>query len=203
MQWLWKKNSKHSRRGGVFRLSSFVFRPLRGILRSRGQSGFTLVEIMISMGILSIGLLSLYTAQGNSLRASGNAERIQVASMLARQIMTEQMFEIEAGLKKGSFPEDKTEKDGEFDPPYGDYRWEFKVRKVSIPIAGGGGEGGEQEGGAPGSSANQAPAQAQANMAQLISKKLEDEIREINVKVIWEELGEEQSITVTTHVSKL
>lgn len=172
--------------------------------------GFTLVEIMIALAILSAGLLSIYVAQGNSLRASGNAERIQVAAMLARQIMTEKLLEVEKGLVKGSFPEDKEQDSGEFDPPFDQYRWEYSVRKVEIPIGGGGGGGGAAgegegaaEGGGQGQEANQAPESAQNSVAQMVSKKLADTIREINVKIVWEELGEEQSIRVTTHVAKL
>ncbi|MDX1386829.1 MAG: prepilin-type N-terminal cleavage/methylation domain-containing protein [bacterium] len=172
----------------------------------KGQKGFTLVEIMIALAILAVGLLALYTAQGNSLRASGNAERIQVASMLAREKMTERMMEINKDMAKGSFPDDKTEETGEFDPPFEDYRWEYNVRKVEIPIAGG--EGGEGEGaqggeGSQGNQANQAPASAQKNMAQIVSKKIAESVREISIRILWEELGEEQSVKVTTHVSRL
>jgi general secretion pathway protein I len=170
------------------------------------QRGFTLVEIMIALAILAVGLLALYTAQGNSLRASGNAERIQVASMLAREKMTEKMIEINKDLEKGSFPDDKTEETGEFESPFEDYHWEYTVRKVEIPIAGGeggGGEGSQTGEGTQGGEANQAPAAAQRNMAQIVSKKIAESIREINIRIIWEELGEEQSIKVTSHVSKL
>jgi hypothetical protein len=76
---------------------------------------------------------------------------------------------------------------------------------VEIPIGGGGGGGGapEAEGGGQGADANQAPESAQNSLAQMVSKKLSDTIREINVKIIWDELGEEQSVKVTTHVAKL
>jgi general secretion pathway protein I len=165
--------------------------------------GFTLIEIMIAMAILSIGLVSIYTAQGNSLRASGNAEKIQTAAMLARQIMTEKMMGVEISLQKGVFPADQEEDSGEFEAPFDEYRWEYSVRKVEIPIGSGGGEEQGAEGGAQGTEANQAPESAQNNLAQMVSKKLSDTIREINVKIIWEELGEEQSIKVTTHVANL
>lgn len=174
-------------------------------MKKRHAKGFTLVEIMIAIAILSIGLVSIYTAQGNSLRASGNAERIQTAAMLARQIMTEKMLEVEKNLQKGTFPADKEEDSGEFEAPFQEYRWEYLVRKVEIPIGGGGGGDQPQPGteGAQGPNANQAPESAQSNLANMVSKKLSDTIREINVKIIWEELGEEQSIKVTTHVAKL
>lgn len=171
--------------------------------RAVKNNGFTLVEIMIAIAILSIGLLSIYTAQGNSLRASGTAERIQTAAMLARQIMTEKMIEVDKKLKKGAFPDDKEEETGEFEAPFEDYRWEYSVRKVEIPIGTGGGGGGDAAEVGEGEAANQAPESAQNSLAQMVKKKLSDTVREINVRIIWEELGEEQSIKVTTHVAKL
>lgn len=167
--------------------------------------GFTLVEIMIALAILAVGLVSLYTAQGNSLRASATAERMQVGAMLAREKMTEKMMEIEQGLAKGAFPEDKEEETGTFEPPFEDYRWEYTVRKVEIPIAGAGESAGEGEAGGDPRAAenNQAPASAQANVAKVVSKKIAESVREINVRVIWGEFEEEESIKVTSHVSKL
>lgn len=170
------------------------------------QSGFTLIEIMIAISILAVSIVSLYTAQGNSLRASGRAESIQSASLLARQIMTQKLLEIRKDMEKGSFPDDSKNDTGQFEAPYDKYRWEFTVRKVEIPLA----KGPQQQAPAPqpgeaksGSDANQAPADAQQNLAQMVTKKISESIREINTKVVWEELGEEQSITVTTHISKL
>jgi hypothetical protein len=47
------------------------------------------------------------------------------------------------------------------------------------------------------------PANAQRSLAQVVTKKLSESLRELTVKVVWEELGEEQSLIVTTHVSRL
>jgi prepilin-type N-terminal cleavage/methylation domain-containing protein len=172
-------------------------------MKNRASSkGFTLIEIMIALAILSVGLVSIYTAQGNSLRASGNAERMETAALLARQIMTQKLLDVEKKMQKGVFPADKEEDTGEFDAPFDEYRWEYSARKVEIPIGGGGGQQ-AAEGGGQGAEANQAPESAQNSLAQMVKKKLSDTIREINVRIIWEELGEEQSIRVTTHVAKL
>jgi len=180
---------------------------------SQAQRGFTLVEIMIALAILSITLVAVYMAQGDSLRASGRAEDIRTASLLARQKMTEKMIDLQKDIDKGKFPDDQVNDQGAFDAPFDKYRWEFAVRKVEIPLAGSPpdqGNGAPPPGGGPTTStgkeagaANQAPASAQANLAQMVQKKISESVREISTKVIWEELGEEQSLVVTTHISKL
>jgi len=182
-------------------------------LRS-SASGFTLIEIMISLSILAITLVSIYVAQGNSLRASGRAENIQIASGLARQKMTEKMMELQKDLDKGKFPDEGTEDQGTFDPPLDGYRWEFAVKKVDIKVADAPSEAAGGAAPAPGSGpttstgdeageANQAPEAAMRNVAQQVTKKINESVREISTKVIWEELGEEQSLVVTTHIAKL
>lgn len=183
--------------------------------RRRPEQGFTLIEIMISLSILAITLVSIYAAQGNSLRASGRAENIQTASILARQKMTEMMLELQKDLDKGKFPDEGTEEQGTFEPPMDRFRWEFSVKKVDIKVADDAGQ--QPEAGAPpapgagpttstgveAGKTNEAPETAMRNMAQMVTKKINESVREISTKVIWEELGEEQSMVVTTHIAKL
>ena len=49
----------------------------------------------------------------------------------------------------------------------------------------------------------QAPESAQRSLAQMVTKKISESVREISTKVLWEELGEEQSLMLTTHVSRV
>lgn len=178
---------------------------------ARSPSGFTLIEIMISLSILSISLLSIYAAQGNSLRASGRAENIQTASMLVRQKMTEKMIELQKDLDKGKFPDEQIDDQGEFEPPFERFRWEFAVRKVEIPVVQAPGqEGADATGSGPATSkgdepgaANQAPEGAQENLAKMVTKKISESVREITTKIVWQELEEDQFLVVTTHIAKL
>jgi general secretion pathway protein I len=176
------------------------------------SSGFTLLEIMIALAILAIGLISFLSAQGNSLRASGRAEYIETASLLARQKMTEKILELKKELEKGGLPEDTKTDQGDFDPPFDAYRWEFTLQKVEIPlpaelgdaVAGATGEEKTDNTPQPAPSSNsdtaQAPESAQRSLLQIVSKKISDSVREVQLKVIWDELGTDQSMVVTTHL---
>jgi general secretion pathway protein I len=55
--------------------------------RCRRQAGFTLVEVIVAMAILSIALGSLMTMIGNALRQTGQAERMAEAGSLAQSLL--------------------------------------------------------------------------------------------------------------------
>ncbi len=97
------------------------------------RRGFTLLEIMIAMAILSISLLALYSSMGNSLRISGQAEASNEATQLARKKMTEILMSLEEDIARGAFPEEK-EENGNFDKPFEKYKWSYIIKKVEIPV---------------------------------------------------------------------
>jgi len=143
------------------------------------------LEIMVAVAILSISLTALLSFQGNTMITSGRAERITEATMLARMKMAEIELELDKALKKGEFPEEKTE-EGEFDEPFENYKWRLAIRGVKLPAPVVGEEG---------------------SVEGLIGRQLTEEIaktvREIKLEILWTELGEEQSIDVVTHIVKL
>lgn len=201
-----------SKKSNLF--TSYVLR-----LTSYFSPGFTLLEIMIAMAILSISLLSLYSAIGNSLRASGMAEEMDIAMLLARQKMTEVSISFDDDIAKGSFPEEK-EEHGTFDKPFDRFKWTYVLKKVEIPVvnpppdtgggAGGTGSGGSTGGGSTGGGAG-APTtpgieQAASNMAQIVSKKIAESVRELKLTISWGEGENEEDlekVVLTTHVVKL
>src|SRR5262249_2587833 len=147
-------------------------------------SGFTLLEVMIAICILALSVVSLTISQTNSIRASGRAENIQTASTLARQKMTEKKIELQKDIDKESFQDEKANDQGDFEKPFDNYRWEFRVRKVEIPLVDVGGE----NGGAPPprvepgqlqpAATNQVPEGSRRSMAQTVMKKISESVRE-------------------------
>ncbi len=155
---------------------------------SRGLSstaGFTLLEVMIAVAVLSVSLLALMTSSGNTLITSGRAERILVATNLARAKMSEIELEIEKGRALNEFPDDK-EEEGKFDEPYDDYSWQMIIRKVDFPAPVTGEKGGIQD-----------------MIAQNLTKEISNTVREVKLIVKWDELGEEQTLDVVTHIIKM
>jgi type IV pilus assembly protein PilV len=55
--------------------------------RSRGESGFSLVEMMVAFLILSIGLLGLAMLQAKSLRLNTDAYMRSQATLIAHELM--------------------------------------------------------------------------------------------------------------------
>jgi hypothetical protein len=117
--------------------------------------------------------------------ASRRAEKITEATMLARMKMAEIELDLDKLAKIGEFPDEKAE-EGNFEEPFGSYKWKMEIRRVSLPAPVTGDEG---------------------SVEYLVGKQLTEEIaktvREVRLEVLWEEMGEEQSIDVVTHIVKL
>lgn len=157
----------------------------------KAQGGFTLLEILIAVGILSTALVVFVTAQGSAFLASERGEFLNQAVFLAREKMTEAEIKIEEDLAKNKFPDD-SENEGSFDEPFDEFRWKQTIKKVEIPMLGG------EEGGD-----NALVASYAKNVMDEISKA----VREVKVTVLWgdkEKPEEEQEqLSLTTHVVKL
>jgi len=149
------------------------------------SSGFTLLEIMVAVAILSISLVALLNFQGNTMIRSGRAEKITEATMLARMKMAELDLELDKLSKRGEFPEEKAE-EGNFEEPFASYRWKYSISNVNLPAPISGDEGSIQN-----------------MIGRQLSEEIAKNVREVKLEVFWEELGEEQSIDVVTHIVKL
>ncbi len=140
---------------------------------------------MIAVAILAVSLTVLMTFSGRTLIVSGRAEQMTISTMLARQKMAEVELEFQKGLKKNEFPEERDD-EGTFDEPYEEYRWKMELRKVELP-APVTGEKGSLEG----------------MVGRQLTKEIAKAVRELKVTIFWDELGEEQTMEVVTHIINL
>lgn len=94
---------------------------------SRTAFGFTLLEVMIALAVMSIVLVSVYRMHSQSLTMNTAARFYTVAPLLAQS----KMAELEA-LSSDGFPEDS----GDFGEQYPGYSWQTSISEVSSEVLG-------------------------------------------------------------------
>ncbi|HHL33372.1 MAG TPA: prepilin-type N-terminal cleavage/methylation domain-containing protein [Desulfobulbaceae bacterium] len=87
----------------------------------RSRAGFTLLEVMVSVTIIGIALVTLIGAQSQSISIATASRFETTASLLARQKMTE--------LTLAGFDELQSD-EGDFDEDFSDYHWKVDIREL-------------------------------------------------------------------------
>ena len=96
--------------------------------RTRRYSfGFTLLEVMVALAVMSIVLVSVYRMHSQSLAMNTAARFYTQAPMLAQS----KMVEVEA-LSSSAFPEDS----GDFGEQFPGYGWKAAITDVTSEILG-------------------------------------------------------------------
>ena len=91
--------------------------------------GFTLIEVMIAIGVLAIGIGAILVAENGSLDTTIRAKRMTTVATLAKNAI----IETERELEGKTFNEVKKEASGTFDAPYAEYKWERKIKEITFP----------------------------------------------------------------------
>lgn len=91
------------------------------------RSGFTLLEIMIALAIVSIAMVSLLSLANRSIGVHDRLQRMTTATLLAQQ----KMAETELGARHGTKVE--TELEGVFSDPHGNFRWQINYADSPLP----------------------------------------------------------------------
>ena len=71
--------------------------------RLRSQKGFTILEVLIALGLLTIVLASVLITQGNGITSSTRTKNILIATNLARNFINESELKYE-GLAFDKLP---------------------------------------------------------------------------------------------------
>lgn len=96
--------------------------PLSLTFKKQTPKGFTLLEVMIAVSILSIALVALFGSQSRSLSLATEAHFNNIATMLASY----KLAEIQSQL----VPLESSE--GDFDDDFSNYSWEIEVSDASL-----------------------------------------------------------------------
>ncbi len=113
------------------------------IAPAKNSSGFTLLEVMIALAILSLVAVAFLRAQAASIRLVDESSQISVATLLAREKMAEleSLGFPEIGKESGKWGEGK-DWTGKKADAFSGFRWEktvsatdmFNLRKAQIKI---------------------------------------------------------------------
>jgi general secretion pathway protein I len=102
------------------------YRPVTSKAPGRA-SGFTLLEVMVALAVMSIVLVSVYRMHSQSLAMNTAARFYTQAPMLAQS----KMVEVEA-LSSSVFPEES----GDFGEQFPGYGWKASIADVTSEILG-------------------------------------------------------------------
>ncbi len=174
----------------------------------RPTGGFTLLEVMVALGILAGALLTISEVVSGALRNHVRARQIEVATLLARGKMAALEDEFDA---KGFRDFDQSDEGSFENEGHPEIRWKLDVTKPSLDLGpdavlkgltgkdlqdlmSGGGE------------KAQLPVAAAAMMAPLqmaltqVGEQMKKGAREVRLTVSWKDGAVEESFAVVTHL---
>lgn len=175
--------------------------------------GFSLLEVMVALGILALALTAIIQINGTSIASHGWSKRVTVGTMLARS----KMVDLESQFNEEGFTSEFDQKiEGDFsEEGWPEYRWRAEIKKPDLDAANASGmatqliegmlgsaEDNGQSSGAPtpttDAGASQMAPLIEAQMTQLTTT-IEKSVREVRLQVIWPEGNDEETIDVATH----
>lgn len=189
-------------------------------MREMRQAGFTLLEVVIALGILAVSLVVLVDAQATSVEMTLSAERYSTATMLAKEKLTE----VRLMLEREGFGDQEIEENDNFDDygeeiegvdfedAFSDYEWAYTIREIELSLAGdlmgmAGDLAGSGYWGEAGETADLSAGGGQMSMLgnfmspDMITEMLSPYIREIVVRVWWGDNSDGvDQVEFTTHV---
>jgi general secretion pathway protein I len=95
--------------------------------RAPQQNGFTLLEVMIALAIISIALISLLSLATSSINVNARLQKITQATLLAQEKMTD----VEAKIRKSNT--EPPDEEGEFNEPFVEFRWRTVFEETPFP----------------------------------------------------------------------
>jgi general secretion pathway protein I len=158
------------------------------------RSGFTLLEVMVSMAIMLFAYTAMYGTQNNSIRGAERARDITMVSYLAKNAMIETEMLLE-GKKFGELDKEKT---GVFPAPNEKYSWKREIVEIEFPDISKIMSQSEEENNS-GSSDTPSPSAQMGQMAKLVSNFLSKSIREVKITILWKQGKFDQQFTVSQY----
>ena len=169
--------------------------PEIGVFQRVHKDGFSLLEAVIALAILSIGLLAIINSESVSLKLFDYSQNNTIGAILARY----KMEQFDFILTNKTFSEIQEEQQGDFkDLGYDNFTWEMKLEK-------------DEDISKLGKLASSAGAKEGENSAadlassfigispEVITKTLEDNIKKLTLTIHWEDGLDKGEITIWRH----
>lgn len=162
--------------------------------------GFTLLEVMIAVAILSISLTSLLSSQMTALKATRYAQGVSAAAFLAEQ----QLIEMEWQLRRDGWSDFDQELEGDFsEQGWDDITYKCIADKIELPeysqiqamVDAGGSDDGSQDG------VQDAGEQAFGMLGMvwsIVKSAVEESIRKASCTVYWQDGAITYDVQVAT-----
>jgi prepilin-type N-terminal cleavage/methylation domain-containing protein len=160
------------------------------------NDGFTLVEVMVALVILSMSVVTIVALQRANVRSAVNARQLTVATLLARSVMVDAYLHTYRQQLSTAIHEEKT---GETEMADMAMKWTWTLRSVPLELPESF-ETSQKEG----SEADREEDQSQATFLQPIMTSINDYLgnamRELAVKVTWTNAYGDQEVVYVTHL---
>lgn len=181
-------------------------------MRRLAARGFTLLEVMVALGILAGALLALSDVVGGALRNHVRAQQLERATLLARG----KLVALEEGFERTGFKDFDETEEGTFEEDgHPEIRWKAEVVKPEVDLSA---EGilsmltGSEDlsallqapGGEEGRTVLDPRAGALSAIVQTqltaFGEDVKKGLREVRLTVAWDEGETERAFTVVTHL---
>ena len=170
----------------------------------RGEAGFTLLEIMVAIAILSTSLVVLLSIVTNNIRATNHAKMTTAATLLART----KMIDIEDQILDNGFSEMTEKAAGTFkELGYPQFGWETTIERIDLPAdmsqqARDKSTQDQMDAKDPMSMVTGFMGSMMSSFIEPVRIGLQESIRKVTVKIIWDEHGRRnQSFEVVQYLT--
>ena len=170
----------------------------------RARGGFTLLEVMIAVAILSITLVTLLNIVTNNIRATHHAKLTTAATFFARGKMVDLEDQV---LENGFSNSDETAQGNFKDQGYPDMRWDSIIERVELPADAAQKQKDDAQDKAKDSTSPMGMITGflggmMSSFIEPIRLGLQESVRRVTVHVMWDETGRpNQTIEVVQYLT--